>query len=300
MKKTFIIIAVALTLSGCNSTVTSTASSAPSGTTYQNLNSTAAATSVLGGDAIRLNNTTPGISLVTNSGTLTHNTKKHTFNDGKITLTDNDGFDAATLPKLVDATNATLIISSPTTADSGITGTYEYVRLYEVDYNDPVSGDAIENVGHFGVVTGTADVPSTGTATYTGGAAGIVENVNTGLSLDLFGTSTVAVDFGAKTVVASINGITAKTTTATPVAAPTPVDSITATNMTITGNQFDGGAIISSLNGVAVDLTGTGSVSSTQGTFFGYDTASSIPDEVAGIILKVGNTGHVAMNYISD
>lgn len=303
MKKTIIIIAVTSTLSGClgSSTVTPTIASAPSGTTYQNLNSTAAATSALGGDTIRMNSTTEGISLATVSGSLDHKTKKHTFDDGKIALTDNNGFNADTLPKLVDDNDATLTISSPTTTDSGITGTYDYVRLYEANYTDPISGEAIQNVGYFGVVTATADIPSTGKAAYAGGAAGITENKSTDVSLDLFGTSIVQVDFGTKYVQALIQNITAKTTGENPVDAISPVDTITVLNMEIKENRFRGGSILTILNETPVSLTGTGTpVDVSQGTFFGYDTASSIPDEVAGLISRVGNGGNVAINYISD
>lgn len=300
MKKTIIIIAVTSTLSGClgSSTVTPTMS-APSGTTYQKLSSTAAATSELGGDTLRMNGTNNGLSLETVSGELTHNTKRHTFRDGIINLTDNNGFNVAALPTLEDETDLTLKISSPTTDDQGITGTYDYVRLYENNYTDPNNNDSIENVGYFGVVTGTADVPSTGLAVYTGGAAGITQNTNTGQMLDLYGTSTVAVDFDKKIVVATISGITAKTTGEIPTDAAINVDTITA-SMGIEGNRFKGTDILTTNDGTAVNLTGLNTASTTQGTFFGYDTAKSIPDEVAGIILTKGDDGYVAINYISD
>lgn len=308
MKKPFAIIAVTIavsTLVACGgSTDTAAVAPAPPATpSYENLSSVAAVTSQLGGTALRINGTTGAMAVITNSGSLNHATQKHIFTDGSITLTDNNGFDASTPSKMVDVNNAALILESETTAANGITGTYEYVRMYETAYIDPVSGDAFDHVGQFGVITSAADVAlATGSATYNGGAAGLLfSNGAQNLNIDIVGDSEVAVNFAAGTVTANVTNISAMASgTQTQVA--TPLDTITVTGMTITaaGNRFSGGIITTTGNVTNANITGANTVQETQGIFYGFDATNSRPDEIGGMILESGADGHIVTTFIAD
>jgi hypothetical protein len=70
--------------------------------------------------------------------------------------------------------------------------------------------------------------------------------------------------------------------------------------MRISGNGFEGGTVQTMNGGTVVNITGSGTSSSAQGSFFGYDANASAPDEVGGVILQQGNGGVVAGAFIAD
>lgn len=256
---------------------------------YETLNSTAAKTSTLGGVAIRSNGASGALDVVTTSGTMTHNTGNTTITDGTYSLTDADGFNGGTT--LTDGT-------STITADGtqGFTGTYEYVTAYEQSYTS--GGTTYVSTGVGGVITNASDVPTNGNATYTGEASGLVVTATQGFDLN-GGTSNVTADFASGTVNATLTGFTA-IDQATGTAAIAPIDTITATGMTLSGNGFSGGTITTTNAGTAVDVTGANTASTAQGAFFGYDASNSAPDEVGGAILLQGDDGIVAGGFIAD
>ena len=89
-----------------------------------------------------------------------------------------------------------------------------------------------------------------------------------------------------------MTGFTA-TERATGNAATAPVDTISATGMTIAGNRFSGGTVTTTNGGAAVNVTGANTTTTAQGAFFGYDAAASAPDEVGGLFLHQGDDGTV-------
>ena len=262
----------------------------PTSTTpsYETLSSTAAVTSTLGGVAIRSNGTSGALDVVTTSGTTTHNTGNTTITDGTYSLTDADGFNGGNT--LTDGT------STITTDTSALSGTYEYVTIYDQTYTS--GGVTYDSRGVGGIITSASDVPTSGMATYTGDAQGQVVTATQGFDL-ANGTSTVSADFAAGTVDATMTGFTA-TDQATGNAATAPIDTISATGMTISGNGFSGGTVATTNGGAVVNVTGANTTTTAQGAFFGYDSAASAPDEVGGLVLQQGDDGFVAGGFIAD
>lgn len=253
---------------------------------YETLTSSASKTSTLGGVALRSNNTTGAMTLTTTSGSVTHNTGATTISDGTYTLTDNDG-----------SNTSGVISDGSSTLTAGTTnGTYDYVLIYDQTYTS--GGTSYDSAGIGGIVTNAADVPTSGTANYTGEAEAFVVTATQGFDL-LDGKSTVAANFGAGTVNVTMNGFTAEdAATGNPTTAP--IDTISVTGMAIAGNGFSGGTIATTNAGSAVNLTGANTTSAAQGAFFGYDAAISAPDEVGGLILLQGDDGVVAGGFIAD
>lgn len=267
----------------------------PTTPSYETLDSTAATASTLGGVALRSNNTSGTLDIVTTSGTTTHNTGNTTITDGTYSLTDADGFNGG--KTLTDGT------STITTDTSALSGTYEYVTTYDQTYNS--GGVTYDSRGIGGVTTGASDVPESGTATYTGGAQGQIVTATQGFDLNN-GTSTVSADFAAGTVDATMTGFTV-TDQATGNAATAPIDTISATGMTIVGNGFSGGTVATANGGTAVNVTGANTTTAAQGAFFGYNGTQTAPsgtiaaaDEVGGLVLQQGNDGIVAGGFIAD
>ena len=304
MNKTFSLLAATSAcalLAACGGSSTGGGSTTGGGTptptapSYEVLSSTAATTSTLGGVALRSNNTSGALDIVTTSGTMTHNAGNTTITDGTYSLTDPDGFNGGNT--LTDGT------STITTDTNGLSGTYEYVTIYDQTYTS--DGDTYDSAGIGGVITSASDVPTTGSATYTGDASGLVVTATQGFDLEN-GTSTVSADFAAGTVNATMTGFTA-TDQATGSAATAPIDTISASGMTIAGNSFSGGTITTTNGGAAVNITGANTTTAAQGAFFGYNgtqTAPSgiiaAPDEVGGLVLLRGNDGSVAGRFIAD
>lgn len=253
---------------------------------YESLSSTASKTSTLGGVALRSNTTTGTMGLVTTSGSVTHNTGATTIADGTYTLNDPNGFDAS----------GNLSDGSSTVTPGTMTGSYDYVTVYEQSYTS--GGTTYDSAGIGGIVTSASDVPTSGTANYTGEAEAFVVTATQGFDL-LDGKSTVAANFGAGTVNVTMNGFTAEdAATGNPTTAP--IDTISVTGMAIAGNGFSGGTIATTNAGSAVNLTGANTTSAAQGAFFGYDAAISAPDEVGGLIMLQGDDGVVAGGFIAD
>lgn len=255
---------------------------------YQTLDSKAEATSSLGGIALRSNGATGSLDVTQSTGTITHNSGAIVLDDGTYSFSDSDGPDANRV--LTDG-RSTVVRGS-----RSFTGTYEYVTVYEQTY---VSGGVtFDTNGIFGVVTRPADIPTTGSATYTGEAAAQLVTSTEGFDLSN-GTSTVTADFGSGTVDVTMTGFTA-TNLATGNAGPAPIDTITATGMQIAGNRFSGGTVSTTNGGATASPTGPNTTAVAQGAFFGYDTANSTPDEVGGIFLMQGDNGIITGGFIAD
>ena len=253
---------------------------------YETLDSDAATTSTLGGVALRLNESTGVLDLQTVSGTTTHDTGATTVTDGTYTLTDPDGLDENGV--LTDGE-----VELETVA--AVLETYEYVTVYALEYTS--GGTPYSSTGVGGVITSASDVPTTGSATYTGAAGASV--ATPGQIFILGGTSRVSADFAAGTVDATMTGFTA-TDFDTGNAVTAPIDMIAVTDMAISGNGFSGGTVAVTNGGTAVTFTGANTETAAQGAFFGFDAGISAPDEVGGIVYQRGDTGAVVGTFVAD
>lgn len=276
--------AVAMTLAGCGGgsggDTLLGAGGGGASQSYQTLSSQAAVTSTLGGTAIANNS-----AIVTTSGTVQHDTGATTISDGTYTFVDPDGFDQNGV--MTDG------VATLKTDQTSFSGTHEYVLLYDVTY--PSGG----HTGVGGIVTQANDVPTGGTASYSGEAVAAYGDSTSSTSLD-GGTAQVAVDFGAGQVDLTMTSFSASDgTTGAPVANPA-LDTIAVTGMNINGNAFSGGTISTTLGGTPVDVVGHNSTSLAAGNFFGFDAANNIPDEVGGVLLQQGDTGILAGAFVAD
>ena len=226
---------------------------------YEALSSTASSTSTLAGSAIRSNGTTGTLDVTTASGTLMHDTGATTVSDGTYILADADGISGGVLTD-----GSSTLISN---GSQGFNVTYEYVQAYNQTYTS--GGVTYDSNGVYGIVTTASDVPSSGTATYTGEARGVVVTGAQGFDLNN-GTSIVNANFGAGTVDVTMNGFSA-TSQAIGAAATAPIDTISATGMTISGNGFSGGTMTTANGGAVISVTGPNTSVAGQGHFFGYD-----------------------------
>lgn len=276
-------------LTGCGGGGGGTQPQSNTAPSYETMSSTADATSTLAGSGIRSNGTSGAIDLTSTSGTLKHDTGATTIDDGTYSLTDSDGFNGSNV--MSDG-------SSTLTSDGtqGFSGTYEYVRAYNQTYTS--GGVTYDTTGIYGIVTNASDMPTSGSATYTGEATGVVITATQGFDLSN-GTSTVNANFGAGTVDVTLNGFTSTDqSTGNPSAAP--IDTISVTGMAISGNGFSGGTASTSNSGTTTSVTGANTTNSAQGHFFGYDAANSQPDEVGGNVVIQGDDGRVIGTFIAD
>lgn len=288
--------AYALTLAACVCAGVSGCSGSGAGgdadtsSDYQTLASTEAITSTLGGTTIQTRGSATTISEVKEvSGSLRHDTGRTVISDGTYTLTDSDGFDSNGL--LTDGFSA--LISTPV---QGFTGSYDYVRAYNQAYVSNFT--AYETQGVVGVVTQSSDIPTSGSATYNGEAIAKITGTPTSYDLNS-GASTINVDFASATTSVTMTNFTA-TNKATGASATAPIDTIAMTDMAISGNQFSGGTLSTTLATVDVDLTGTNTSTSALGRFFGLNSAGSAPDEVGGVVYSGGDSGSVSAIFIGD
>ncbi len=234
-------------------------------------------------------------------GTVNHQTGRITLDDGTYLFIDPDG---PTLTGAVadgaGATGSTLPVTGAGAA------TYDYVNSYELGY--VVGGQQYYALGYAGIVTGGADMPDGGSATYTGAGTAIFQTVNlSGInsSTETFmdgGDSTVTVDFAAGSATVNMSDFTnmADGLGNPYLVGANPIDQIQGTGLVVSGAQLSGGAWVTIKNGSPVSLLGASAVATSEGTFFGYDPSISAPDEIAGLMLITGATQMGVGVYVAD
>lgn len=261
--------------------------------TYETLNSTAARTSEYGSVGARVDTSDPSnIVVVEGNGTITHNTGAVSLDDGLYVFADPDGQD--TSGTYSDGAGGTLAENS----SLSISG-YEYLQLVEQGYTTGGKTYAVNGVA--GILTNTADILATGSATYKGDAAGTFVTATDNLLLTS-GNSTVSTDFAANSVDVTMTGFTV-TDQNTLAAGSAPFDTINVTGMSLSGNRFIGGAVTTELGGsnVAISgVTGAGTSSASAGAFFGYDDVNAVPDEVGGTVVSAGSGGVLISGFVAD
>ena len=287
--KSGIVIGSMLALSACSSAPTTPTT--PTGPSYQTFaqaiaNSTGTTPTPLGGSAIRSNGTTGALDITNSTGEIDHTNGNVSVNDGTKTLTAPNAYAAVNI-----LTDGTATITATNSVIS--TSSYDYVISINEQYTTGSGTSAVsyDSSGFLGLVTATADIPSAGTATYTGASDATITTAGSTQRLT-GGTSTLTADFSAGTATLTMTGFTTST--------PALLDTITATGMGISGNTLSGGTLETLLNTAPVNLTGTNTVSGASANFFGYDATNSIPDEVAGVILLDGDSGIISGAFVAD
>jgi hypothetical protein len=129
------------------------------------------------------------------------------------------------------------------------------------------TGTTITRFAAFAVGAGStaAQVPATGSATFTGQASGLVLIDGPTDDLNFSGAATLTADFGAKTVSGGIANITTRTLTTAPRTGT--MNNISFTGGTINGAAFSGTASAVAATNPTVNLTGT--TGTFSGTFYG-------------------------------
>ena len=258
---------------------------------YQTMTSVAAVTSTVGGSsAVRSDGPIGGwfgsMTSVSTSGSVVHDTGRIELDDGTYLFVDVNGPDAlGNVSDGVAGATGTLGLGLPA---------YTYVTEYHLTYN--ANGTWHEVNGVAGIVTSASDMPSGGTATYSGDAYAFSIDTTTTATTNNFGlqngVSTVAVDFGAGTATVNLDTFTKITGTGAQT-----FDQIQGSGIVISGAHFTGGTWVTMLGGVPVDVVGANVSTTSNGTFFGYDANVSAPAEVGGVVSSVGSTGFVLGVY---
>lgn len=256
--------------------------------TYQTFASEAAVTSTLGGVALKLSENPDRVTVSSSSGQLRHDTGATRIDDGTYALNDPDGFDQNGL--LTDGFSA--LISTPA---QGFSSNYDYARVYNQGY--VTGGVAYSVTGVTGIVTQSSDMPSSGSAAYSGEAEGKFTDANGSYDLDN-GTSSVTANFSTGTVSVRMAGFVA-VNRASRGSANVGFDTVEINGMSISGNSFSGGTMITQNGTTTVNVVGTRQQQDTRARFFGLTTDGD-PDEVGGIGYLRGDDGAVTTIFLAD
>jgi len=144
-----------------------------------------------------------------------------------------------------------------------------------------LSTAANSQAGVFAIGTPTTIMPTTGAATYVGGAAGVVTTGATGG--EFAGVSTLAANFATGTITGTVSGSSTNTTAAIPFAAvgssttTGSINPISFTAGTIAGNTFAGTGTAVAPTGGASTVSTLGATGPVGGQFNGLNAA-----EIAG------------------
>jgi hypothetical protein len=242
--------------------------------------------SYLKGVMLRQNNVTGVYDLPVLAGMIGHNTGETTITDGRITMTDNDGFNGSGV-----ATDGTVTFS-----DLGTTGSYDYVILVSENYAD--NGVSYDATGVVGIRTEVAQMPLSSTASYSGETEATLIMGAQGYDLRN-GSSQINVNFNTSRLDVDLSGFTA-TNIFSQTVTTAPVDQIKGTGLVINGNGFSGGTFTTLKNGSVVNVTGSNTSTLSGGAFLGYDVTNSMPDEIGGVVLMKGQDGTLSAWYVAD
>ena len=305
IKKPLFISAAFGALSACATVSGPPTAGAPSShaaKSYETLTSTAAVTSALEGSEIQLEyvgGIFSGRNVRPSTGSMTHDTGRLEIDDGTYLFVDADGADAS--GSIVSGTDVGSLYQLDKSASAHV---YDYVTIVGLDsYGSGTNTYA--SYGVLGVVTNAADLPIAGSASYTGDAKISTRDFATGATISSISVgaadSTIDVDFAAGLVSVDISNfqkIYQNGRTATGAAAA--IDHLKGTGMVISGAHFTGGSWVTFKNGVAVDLVGASATTTSDGTFFGYDSSISAPDEVGGVVLVQNGSTYLSGIYVGD
>ncbi|MGV6839846.1 MAG: transferrin-binding protein-like solute binding protein [Planktomarina sp.] len=236
------------------------------------------------------NGTTGALSAATSTGALDQSTGTLTVSQGPYAFVSNAN--AYTPTGLIsDSAGATLL------ANAGMGANYEYLVVYNGTFTD--GGVNYDTVGVLGPVTATADVRTSGTATYSGSANLSVVTQNGFSRLYTDGTTSISVNFATSNADMTLNNFTI-TNRSGQATNSSEFDTLSINGMAISGSNMSGGTFAFTQSGQQVDIVGTNTSETVHGTFYGYDEVNNIPDEVGGIVLVSGDTGQVTGVFVAD
>lgn len=158
--------------------------------------------------------------------------------------------------------------------------------------------EAIGAVGVVGVATETADMPTEGSATFTGGAVGFVITGDSGVRLSN-GQSTVTANFASGLVDVDLNNFSGVSQVSGNVV-DTPFDSLTLLEAAIVDGGFTGGILTSTGDNSVAEVIGGNTTIQAEGQFYGINDATGDPAEVGGLIHAQGDTGQIFTSFIAD
>ncbi len=293
--KALVLILVITGVSGCSTTAPSLVGVWPTAhrsQPYEAMNSGAATTSPLGGVAISsaVSSVGSSSSLVSMSGSITHNTGRIELNDGTYVFVDADGVGA----------NNQIVDGSGVTGSMYMNTTFSYVVPFSTN-RSVGGGNYIFNSGYVGIVTDPQDIPSAGGAQYNGESY-LNYTPNSGNAISYRnGASSMTVDFAAGTADITLGqyGQVVSGTASSPVSNP-PFDEMKGAGVVLSGSTLSGGNWQTLKDGAAVSVVGTGQNATASGAFFGYDPIISAPDEVAGKVLIGGTTAVITGSFVAD
>lgn len=236
------------------------------GATYPTLASVENMVSTVGGTRVGNNGDVANVT-----GIFSHNTGATRFSDGTVTLNSTIGNG---LTGLDDGSTQVSVF-----AGAGLGNQMQY--LTPVTITAPIgSGSAI-----LGLVTNPGDIPTGAASTIFVGQSSV--NVANGAgAFEMTGTATTVADFGANDVDVTLGSFTSSSN-------PAPFDTLQINNMTLSGSGFSGGSLTTTLGGQGVDVVGSGATFRSRGSFFGFDTANSVPAEVGGGFRANGTSGEL-------
>lgn len=184
---------------------------------------------------------------------------------------------------------------------------YDYVVYFdETEYVTDTSGrrPIASALGVLGAATTTGDMPTTDsakTATYTGSTV-LYGSASGDIVTKHSGTSKFEANFGEAKAALTLNEFVL--TDGPDDSFMKYVDQVIIDDMNISGNSFSGGRVnkitaVDSGNDIT-SVLGSTSTTTTQGTFFGYDSANNIPDEVGGTYKVIGDMNSLGGAFIAD
>lgn len=290
-RTTVCLVVAAYTLAACGGAATSniaqTEPHVPG--TYVALTSQASTTtSPLAGSTLLSNASSGQFNVRDTNGSVVRATDVVTLSDGQYLFTSTNGRDLT--GGLQGAQGSTLLVNT------GLGTDYDYAAVYNGTYT--LNGVQYDALGVVGIPTFAGDIPSGGTATYTGKSSLTVVTENDLTHVYSDGTATVFVDFGNEQATITLDDFTV--TDPIGIVANGAFDELEVANMTIDDAGFSGGTATFENDGQEVDIVGDNLTNATQGTLFGYDEDISAPDEVGGVVLVTGDTGQVTGAFIAD
>ena len=302
------LLSVSALVAACSNAVApitpTTPGAPPSGFTYRTLADRVSTTgdSTLGG-VIATEEGSVNIAMNAMSGTLNHTTGSTSLNAGPLAMVDADG--PAGDGALIDGTNHLYNYTYNTGSNVPFfNGTYQYVKAFDGNY---IAGGNVYNIlgGTYGVVTGAADIPSAGTATYSGEAGGLYNYTGAAGTVYTYltaGDSAVSADFSTNKVSVTMNNFTTLNSVGATVTQDV-FDEVRLTNLAVIGNSFGGGNIAFYKNGTSVTydtVIGANINALVGGNFYGYDSTLGAPDEVGGVLIQQGIQGTLNLVFVAD
>ena len=172
---------------------------------------------------------------------------------------------------------------------SDIPGTFAHTFAYVID-----------NTGALGVIgspTVASVIPSGGTASFSGGAVGVLVLPDSGFDLRN-GQSDVAVNFGAATVRVELGGFESISNVSGNLS-DAPFDTIVLTDARISGSALTGGTLSLGGGQTLAQVLGDNRRTLARGQFYGVDADNDSPAEVGGVIFAEGENGFLFGSYIA-